>query len=76
MKKTLATLIAFAAFLITISAVNAQMMGGFSNSTVDWEEVVGHTVREEKEGKGLWDKLQAKEVTCADLNNEQFGVLG
>ena len=76
MKKTLAILIAFAAFLITISAVNAQMMGGFSNSTVDWEEVVGHTVREEKEGKGLWDKLQAKEVTCADLNNEQFGVLG
>ena len=76
MKKTLATLIAFAAFLITISAANAQMMGGFSNSTVDWEEVVEHTAREEKEGKELWDKLQVKEVACADLNDEQFGVLG
>src|SRR3990167_412158 len=76
MKKTLAILIAFATFLITISAANAQMMGGFSNSTVDWEEVVEHTAREEKEGKELWDKRQVKEVACADLNDEQFGVLG
>ena len=55
---------------------NAQMMGGFSNSTADWEEVVEHTNREEQEGKELWDKLQSKEVACADLNNEQYGTLG
>ena len=53
------------------------MMGGFSNSAaVDWDAVVEHTLREEKEGKEVWDKLQAKEITCADLNDEQFGVLG
>ena len=63
---------------------NAQMpalngfegMGGFSNSTADWEEVVEHTNREEQEGKELWDKLPSKEVACADLNNEQYGTLG
>jgi len=49
---------------------------GFSNTSVDWDEVVEHTLREEKEGKELWDKLQAKEITCAGLNDGQFGVLG
>jgi putative membrane protein len=58
------------------SSASAQMMGGFSNSTADWEEVVAHTIREEKEGKELWDKFQAKEVACENLNDEQFGVLG
>src|SRR3989344_5134425 len=58
------------------TSANSQMMGGFSNSSVDWEEVVEHTVREEQEGKELWNKLQAKEVVCADINDEQYGVLG
>src|SRR3989344_4052879 len=53
------------------------MMGGFSNSSADWNEVVEHTAREEEqEGKEVWNKLQAKEVACANLNDEQFGVLG
>src|SRR3972149_1279013 len=56
--------------------VNAQMMGGFSNAAVDWNEVVEHTNREEQEGKELWRKLQAKEVACENLSDEQFGVLG
>ncbi len=51
-------------------------MSGFSNSSVDWNKIVEHTTREEQEGKILWDKLQAKEIACADLNDEQFGVLG
>lgn len=54
----------------------AEGMGGFSNSSADWDEVVEHTLREEQEGKELWNKLQAKETACADLNDEQFGVLG
>jgi len=62
-------------FLIP-SAASAQMMGGFSNSTADWEEVVLHTAREEQEGKEVWDKLQAKEIACENLDDEQFGVLG
>ena len=58
------------------SVANAQMMGSFSNSSADWNEVVEHTSREEKEGKELWDKFQAKEIACANLDDEQFGVLG
>lgn len=55
---------------------NAQMMGGFSNSTADWEEVVEHTNREEQEGKEIWNNLQSKKVNCTDLNDEQYGALG
>ncbi len=58
------------------NGVNAQMMSGFSNSSADWNTVVEHTLREEKEGEELWDKFQAKEIACVDLNDEQFGVLG
>src|SRR3989344_5282765 len=57
-------------------SADAQVMGNFSNTQVDWNEVVEHTAREEQEGKELWNKLQAKEVACADLNDDQFGVLG
>ena len=76
MKKLIFTI--FAAIVISsfTTSANAQMMGGFSNTTVDWSEVVEHTAREEQEGKELWNKLQAKEVACADLNDEQYGVLG
>ena len=76
MKKLIFTILAAIVIGSFAANVNAQMMGGFSNSTADWEEVVEHTAREEQEGKELWDKLQAKKVACADLNNEQYGVLG
>src|SRR3989344_999069 len=75
MKRLLITTFIFGSMLVA-GSVNAQMMGGFSNTTVDWNEVIEHTAREEQEGKELWNKLQAKEVACADLNDEQYGVLG
>src|SRR3989338_1907862 len=74
--------------MFAAGSVNAQMpapygtegsrsgMGGFSNTTVDWNEVIEHTAREEQEGKELWNKLQAKEAACENLNDEQYGVLG
>lgn len=36
----------------------------------------GHTTREEAEGKIVWEKLQAKQTTCANLSDENFGTLG
>src|SRR3989344_7866830 len=75
MKRFLITVFIFGSMLVA-GSVNAQMMGNFSNTQVDWNEVVEHTAREEQEGKELWNKLQAKEVVCADLNDEQYGVLG
>jgi len=83
MKKILIATFLFGSMLFT-GSVNAQMpalsgvegMGGFSNTTVDWNEVVEHTAREEQDGKELWDQLQAKEIACSDLSDEKFGVLG
>ncbi len=76
MKKFIFTILAASIIGSFAPNVNAQMMSGFSNSSVDWNKIVEHTTREEQEGKILWDKLQAKEIACADLNDEQFGVLG
>ena len=83
MKKLLAIIFVFGLIFVAAGMANAQMMGarlpdgqGFSNTTVAWNEVIEHTAREEQEGKELWNKLQAKEVTCADLNDGQYGVLG
>src|SRR3989344_9346494 len=61
MKRLLITTFIFGSILLA-GSVNAQMMGNFSNTQVDWNEVVEHTAREEQEGKELWNKLQAKEV--------------
>jgi len=83
MKKFIFTIFAAVIAGSFAGVANAQMMGarlpdgqGFSNSSADWDAVVEHTLREEQEGKELWDKLQAKELTCENLSDEQFGVLG
>ena len=76
MRKLLFTIFAASVIGSFATSANAQMMGGFSNSNADWEKVVEHTLREEKEGKELWDKLQAKEIVCADLDDERYEVLG
>src|SRR3989338_6098114 len=76
MKRLIFTILAVVVIGSFADNVNAQMMSNFSNTQVDWNEVVEHTAREEQEGKELWNKLQAKEVVCADLNNDQYGVLG
>ena len=36
----------------------------------------GHIAREEAKGKAVWKKLQAKELTCKDLSDDNFGTLG
>src|SRR3989344_4101562 len=76
MKRLIFTILSIAVVGSFAQSANAQMMGGFSNTQVDWSEVVEHTAREEQEGKELWDKLQAKEITCENLNDEHYGVLG
>ena len=76
MRKLIFTILAAIVIGPFATSASAQMMGGFSNSSADWNEVVEHTAREEQEGKELWSKLQAKEVSCENLGEEQFGVLG
>src|SRR3989344_3271415 len=76
MKKIIFTILAAVIVGSFAGVANAQMMGGFSNSSADWDAVVEHTLREEQEGKEVWDKIQAKELACENLSDEQFGVLG
>ncbi|NCN52987.1 hypothetical protein GW950_00810 [Candidatus Wolfebacteria bacterium] len=76
MQKLILTIIAVATIGSFASIANAQMMGNFFNTPIDWDEVVEHTLREEQEGKEVWSKLQSKEIACKNLNDEQYGVLG
>ena len=76
MKKIIFTILAAVIVGSFAGVANAQMMGGFSNSSADWDAVVEHTLREEQEGKEVWNKLQTNELACESLNDEQFGVLG
>lgn len=76
MRKNIFAIIIIVSVLFIADANAQMMMGGFSNSTEDWDEVVEHTAREEQEGKEVWKKFQAKEIVCADLDDEQFGILG
>lgn len=57
--------------LIFSGTVFAQgMMGG---NAVNSD---GHTAREEAEGKIVWEKLQAKQLDCKNLTDDNFEVLG
>ena len=35
-----------------------------------------HTAREEVEGKEVWNKLQAKQLECKNLTNDNYAALG
>ena len=72
MKKIIFSTIGIIVFtLFTSNFVSAQGMMGNTTTVSD-----GHTVREEAEGKAVWEKLQTKELTCNDLSDDNFGTLG
>lgn len=75
MKKLLISLTLLFSVLVFAKMSLAQgMMGGF-NSTVSPDEIA-QTKKDEADGKAVWDKLQNKEVTCANLTDDDFDVLG
>ena len=71
---------------VASSITTLQMEQGTSVSYLAQSNIVGdgnkatnsddHTAREEAEGKLVWEKLQTKQTTCADLSDEDFGALG
>lgn len=77
-------IIIFAIFIITLvitpSMVFAQpMMGSTGSPQVGTQSAVssdGHTAREEAEGKEIWEKLQAKQLECKNLTDDNFEALG
>ena len=73
MKKKLISLMSVSIMLMVVQSTHAQMMGGFSTTSPD---EVAQTTKDESDGKAVWDKLQNKEVTCANLTDDDFDVLG
>lgn len=60
-----------------ISVILSGLLCNFLLSTsVLAQEVDNHTAREEAEGKIVWQQLEAEEITCAELTDDEFGVLG
>lgn len=45
------------------------------NNTVS-QNSDGHTAREEAEGKEVWEKLEAEELRCENLTDQNFGAVG
>jgi len=84
MKKNIFIVISVIGFIFILdSFVFAQEMpvphfaagdsAGTENNSIAIDD---HTAREEAEGKIVWEKLKAKQTTCADLSDDDFGVLG
>lgn len=71
MKKIFSTISILGLTLVFSGSVFAQ--GIMDSNAINSD---GHTAREEAEGKAVWEKLQAKQTTCADLSDDDFGVLG
>src|SRR3989338_341606 len=75
----IATFIFFFSFVLLLNSSFAQGMPvpsgveGMENAAIVSD---GHTAREEAEGKTVWEKLQAKELVCRDLSDDNFGTLG
>ena len=64
-------------FYLPTSSFAQGMMNNIANvNNTTLQNNDGHTAREEAEGKAVWEKLQAKEITCKDLSDDNFGTLG
>src|SRR3989344_9287503 len=76
MKKFLLIPILFFLLSLTSPAIFAQ--GMMDNWTSSSSSAISddHTAKEEVEGKEIWEKLQAKELECKNLTDEQYDSLG
>ena len=80
MKKLLSITILLSALLLVPSSVFAQGMPALSEAegmgTGSGITSDNHTAREETEGKEIWEKLQAKQLECKNLTDDNYGSLG
>ena len=67
-KLLLLLLLPLALALISPTSSLAQTSSGSTSN--------GHTAQGEAEGKVIWEKLQAKELNCEDLSDDNFHSLG
>jgi len=84
MRKLLLISILLFTLIVTPSTVSAQSMPalseaeGMGNWTSSPSGVASedHTAQEEAEGKVIWEKLQAKQLECQDLTDDNYATLG
>lgn len=81
MKKILLFIPVFMAIAVAIPASAQVMGGGMMNGTIATAPAgtaagANTTAQEEAAGKAIWDTLQSKAVSCADLKEDDFDVLG
>lgn len=74
MKKLFLSLLILSTLFVFPSNIFAQGMMGrfFNNSTVDTTS----TAKDEAAGKVVFDKLQSNQITCQQLSDDDFDVLG
>ncbi|HCE31103.1 MAG: hypothetical protein UT54_C0061G0005 [Candidatus Daviesbacteria bacterium GW2011_GWB1_39_5] len=58
-------------FFFSLSAGSIYAQTSQLNNSTD-----NHTAREEQEGKQIWEKLQAKQVECKTLTDDNYASLG
>ena len=71
MKKLFLSILLSLLFISPTYIYAQPMMGGQFQANPD-----DHTAREETEGKEIWEKLQAKQLECKNVTDEQYGALG
>ncbi len=62
----------FLFLFLNVKNGNAQMMGIPSAAPNEQSQ----TAQDEAAGKSVWDRLQNKQITCKDLKDDDFDVLG
>ena len=76
MKKSITVMIV-GVFFIGILSVGAQIMGSDKGMMMKSDTVASsQAVDEEAQGKAIWDKLQLKQIICAELKDDDFDLLG
>lgn len=73
--KTAFAAIVASGLLMALPAFAQGMMGGTFQQQVSPASAT-ETAQDEAAGKAVWDRLQAKQATCADLTDDDFDKLG
>jgi putative membrane protein len=58
------------------SSVSAQGMMNWGNTSSATPSSVSSTAQDEAKGKQIWEQLQSKQISCSNLKNDDYEVLG
>src|SRR4030042_4595074 len=61
---------------VFVSSVSAQGMMNWGNNSGTTSSAISSTAQDEEKGKQIWDQLQAKQISCGSLKDDDYEVLG